>query len=341
MLNLLHDLGQSQGPAAARRRHRRPAPVSRPRDQPRAARIAEMVLWIGYLQWHFRTHGSVQPPQPVLHDFRNIENRDALITYTRRELVRDAAGRPLTRWDGVTTKPSPVTGEPVPDESAQIEQYRYVSRQRPPGRRPTTSSAIHVSSVPPPCAERSATATSKPCAAHLESARVSGFRHALVAQCRRAVACRARPALQFHHHKQYQTDLQPPRGAGAARRQEPADARLRHPDHPGSTPPTARQCGSDDGGDGGSSGRRSLAPSRQESKETGENEVESISRRARRKAVRRLEDRRGYRCQTHFANGNQFAASNFMARALSSPPEEAQRLGLGSIVGLENHPRLS
>ena len=84
-----------------------------------------MVLWIGYLQWHFRTHGSVQPPQPVLHDLRNIENRDALITYTRRELVRDAAGRPLTRWDGVTTKPSPVTGEPVPDESAQIEQYRY------------------------------------------------------------------------------------------------------------------------------------------------------------------------------------------------------------------------
>ncbi|WP_333858892.1 DNA methyltransferase, partial [Denitromonas sp.] len=82
---------------------------------------------IGYLQWHFRTHGSVQPPQPVLRDFRNIENRDALITYADRALVSDETGRPLSRWDGITTKPSPVTGEPVPDESAQIEQYRYVA----------------------------------------------------------------------------------------------------------------------------------------------------------------------------------------------------------------------
>jgi len=25
---------------------------------PRAAKIADVVLWIGYLQWHFRTHGE-------------------------------------------------------------------------------------------------------------------------------------------------------------------------------------------------------------------------------------------------------------------------------------------
>ena len=30
---------------------------------PRAATIAEMVLWIGYLQWHFRTHGNLNPPE--------------------------------------------------------------------------------------------------------------------------------------------------------------------------------------------------------------------------------------------------------------------------------------
>lgn len=29
---------------------------------PRAAAIAELVLWIGYLQWHFRTRGHVMPP---------------------------------------------------------------------------------------------------------------------------------------------------------------------------------------------------------------------------------------------------------------------------------------
>jgi len=28
---------------------------------PRAARVAEAVLWIGYLQWHFRTRGTVNP----------------------------------------------------------------------------------------------------------------------------------------------------------------------------------------------------------------------------------------------------------------------------------------
>ena len=85
-----------------------------------------MVLRIGYLQWHFRTHGSVQLPQPVLRDFRNIENRDALITYADRVRVTDDTGRPVTRWDGITTQTSPITGEPIPDESAQIEQYRYV-----------------------------------------------------------------------------------------------------------------------------------------------------------------------------------------------------------------------
>ena len=29
---------------------------------PRAAAIAELVLWIGYLQWHFRTRGKASRP---------------------------------------------------------------------------------------------------------------------------------------------------------------------------------------------------------------------------------------------------------------------------------------
>ena len=48
---------------------------------PRAAHIAKMVLWIGFLQWHFRTHGNVSPPEPVIRKFDNIQHRDALITY--------------------------------------------------------------------------------------------------------------------------------------------------------------------------------------------------------------------------------------------------------------------
>ncbi len=92
---------------------------------PRAAKIAEMVLWIGYLQWHFRTYGKVNPPEPVLRDFHNIEHRDALIAYDAVELVTDESGKPVTRWDGITTKTSPITGEQVPDETAQVEQYIY------------------------------------------------------------------------------------------------------------------------------------------------------------------------------------------------------------------------
>jgi len=46
---------------------------------PRAAHIAEMVLWIGYLQWHFRTRGNVDPPEPVIKKNENIRYKDALL----------------------------------------------------------------------------------------------------------------------------------------------------------------------------------------------------------------------------------------------------------------------
>ncbi|MFZ1574412.1 MAG: DNA methyltransferase, partial [Chromatiaceae bacterium] len=97
---------------------------------PRAAAIAETVLWIGYLQWHFRTHGNVNPPEPVIRDFRNIQCRDAVLAYDRVEWVTDASGRPATRWDGRTYQPHPVTGELVPDESAQVPLERYVNPRR-------------------------------------------------------------------------------------------------------------------------------------------------------------------------------------------------------------------
>ena len=92
---------------------------------PRAAAIAELVLWIGYLQWHFRTRSAGLPPSPILRDFRNIECRDAVLDYAARELVTDANGQPVTRWDGLTTKPHPVTGEAVPDETARQPLWRY------------------------------------------------------------------------------------------------------------------------------------------------------------------------------------------------------------------------
>ncbi|HHY49241.1 MAG TPA: class I SAM-dependent DNA methyltransferase, partial [Alphaproteobacteria bacterium] len=130
VLNLLHDLGESQGLLELEGVTVDPHQFLGLEINPRAARIAEMVLWIGYLQWHFRTHGSVNPPEPVLRDFRNIQHRDALIEYEREEPVTDEAGRPVTRWDGVTYRKSPITGEDIPDEVAQVVQMRYVNPRK-------------------------------------------------------------------------------------------------------------------------------------------------------------------------------------------------------------------
>ena len=86
------------------------------------------MLWIGYLQWHFRVNGRDRPPpEPILRDIRTIENRDALITWDERVLERDDYGQPVTRWDGETMKVHPVTGRKVPDETARVEVYRYIN----------------------------------------------------------------------------------------------------------------------------------------------------------------------------------------------------------------------
>ncbi|WP_206352151.1 class I SAM-dependent DNA methyltransferase [Tautonia rosea] len=98
---------------------------------PRAAAIADLVLWIGYLQWHLRTFGVATVPEPVLLRFDNIENRDAVLAYDRVEPVLDPdTGQPVTRWDGHTTKPHPVTGQPVPDDSARVPVLRYLNPRK-------------------------------------------------------------------------------------------------------------------------------------------------------------------------------------------------------------------
>ncbi|MGB0723307.1 MAG: class I SAM-dependent DNA methyltransferase, partial [Gammaproteobacteria bacterium] len=134
VLNTLHDMGQSQGLLQMEGISVDPHQFLGLEVNPRAAAIAEMVLWIGYLQWHFRTQGpgqgKVQPPNPVLKDFHNIENRDAVLAWDAMEYVADEAGRPVTRWDGRTTKPDPITGRPVPDESARVPLERYIKPRK-------------------------------------------------------------------------------------------------------------------------------------------------------------------------------------------------------------------
>jgi hypothetical protein len=97
---------------------------------PRAAEIAELVLWIGYLQWHFRTSSDARPPIPVLRAFKNIVCKDAVLEYDAVKPVIDKAGQPVTRWDSVSMKIHPVTGLEVPDETAQVQELEYVNARR-------------------------------------------------------------------------------------------------------------------------------------------------------------------------------------------------------------------
>ncbi len=98
---------------------------------PRAVPVAELVLWIGYLQWHFRTNGAAPPAEPILRDFRTIQEADALLSYTRTEADRDKAGRPVSRWGGRTTA-HPITGEQVPDLTDQVLTLRPVGGKQAP-----------------------------------------------------------------------------------------------------------------------------------------------------------------------------------------------------------------
>lgn len=53
---------------------------------PRAATIAEVVLWIGHLQWHRRTHDGLDDlAPPILRDFGNIRHQDAVLAWTDGE----------------------------------------------------------------------------------------------------------------------------------------------------------------------------------------------------------------------------------------------------------------
>ena len=56
---------------------------------PRAAAIAELVLWIGYLQWHYRTRGDAPHAEPIIKDFHNIECRDAVLAWDAVEPLLD------------------------------------------------------------------------------------------------------------------------------------------------------------------------------------------------------------------------------------------------------------
>jgi hypothetical protein len=123
---LLAELGEEQGALSLAGHTVDPHQFLGLELNPWASAVAELVLWIGFLQWHFRTHGKASPAEPVLRDFRNIENRDAVLTCQGTQPRLDDAGQPVTRWDGITTTTHTVTGEQVPDAAARTPVLDYL-----------------------------------------------------------------------------------------------------------------------------------------------------------------------------------------------------------------------
>jgi SAM-dependent methyltransferase len=127
VLNILNSFGQTRLDLEARGLTVDPHQLLGLEINPRAAAITDLVLWIGYLQWHFRTRGDALPEEPVIRKFHNIECRDAVLEYDGVEEVRDEHGRAVTVWDRRTLKKHPITGEDVPDETARVPLLRYVN----------------------------------------------------------------------------------------------------------------------------------------------------------------------------------------------------------------------
>ena len=127
VLHVLRELGQAQMTLEMESIQVTPQQFLGIEINPRAAAIAELVLWIGFLQWHFRTRGDVQPAEPIVRAFHNIECRDAVLAWESVEPLLDGDGASVTRWDGRTMKRHPVTGEEVPDERARVPVMRYIN----------------------------------------------------------------------------------------------------------------------------------------------------------------------------------------------------------------------
>ena len=99
-------------PDPARRRERRPAPVPRVEVVARAAAIAELVLWIGHLQWHFRTKGG----SPSGADPASVQEHH----HQRRRAGRSTGTLCMGRGSPPVKNPAQTVGPPRGPSSADL-----------------------------------------------------------------------------------------------------------------------------------------------------------------------------------------------------------------------------
>lgn len=91
----------------------------------RAAKVASLVLWIGYLQLYAHSHARPIPPEPILKSFSNIKQTDAVLAYRATE-----PNPKSSRWDGQTRISTP-DGRMVPDPDARVPDLNYLRPEQP------------------------------------------------------------------------------------------------------------------------------------------------------------------------------------------------------------------
>jgi hypothetical protein len=102
---------------------------------PRAAAIAELVLWIGYLQWHFKLHGKRTPPEPILRAFKNIQCRDAVLAY-------DGDPQPVTWAMAAANRDLPGLPDEVREKLRSSGRESALSEKRESQSRLTSAAAV-------------------------------------------------------------------------------------------------------------------------------------------------------------------------------------------------------
>jgi hypothetical protein len=170
---------------------------------PRAAALAELVLWIGWLQWQIRSFGNQSVAEPVVHDYRNIDCRDAVLAWDAQEPAYDGReAADALGWRDLQAPPRHRrTG--ARRGNAQVPQWRYVG---PRGRRVAAGGlhrgqpALHRRQA---MRERWATAMSRPCArAWPRRARKRRLRDVLVGPAAADLVRRRPRAHGPDHHQQ-------------------------------------------------------------------------------------------------------------------------------------------
>ncbi len=223
---------------------------------PQAAAVADLVLWIGYLQWHLRTYGSPQTlPQPHTSRLRQRAGarrrarlgRPAHAAHGRARAAGDALGR---------THDAPAPGHGP--RGARRGRPRAGARlpRRPPRRR-LARGRVHRRQP----AVRGGEPDARRARRRLHGGAAQGvprragvcrLRDVLVGARRRGRADGAGAALRLHHHQLGHADVQPAHRGAAPGGRSAALAGLRGAGSPvGGQRRRGRRARGDDGGRAG------------------------------------------------------------------------------------------